>query len=474
MKDTFAKRAQLFVVLLAALAFAFIAGCSDDDGGTNGTGPGDDDGSFTYLFDDAIQAGDSLHLTADKKWLLSGFVFVEEDAVISIEPGTIIRARPGEGISASALIIARGGRIWANGTKDNPIIFTAQNDDIEDPTDIPLFSNGLWGGVIILGKATINDPAGVNQIEGIPSDEIRGEYGGNDDNDFSGEMRYVSIRHGGSEIGAANEINGLTLGAVGSQTVIEYVEVYSNYDDGVEFFGGTVNTKNIVVAFCGDDGFDYDEGFRGHGQFWFCIQQSDAGNHAGEHDGATGNEQGMPYARPIISNATYIGCGAGSGNPDNYAAIIMRDNAGGEYHNSIFSGFDMGLVIEDVVDEQTEDSRKRLEAGEIRFMNNLWYGFSSGNTPEAIWDQAGQEYCYDHMVLSANSNVVADPQFNAISRTNNAGLDPRPSSLGLAAGDAVIPEDAFFSQVSYKGAFDPSGESWLKGWTALDHYGFLQ
>jgi hypothetical protein len=473
-KDIFLSTIKIAAIFLAALSITFLASCSSSNDNKISNSELADT-AFTVFFDDMINAGDSVNLTADTKWLMSGFVFVEDGAALSIEPGTVIRFRPGTGVNASALIIAKGGRIWANGTKDNPIIMTAEVDDINDPTDLGLFDNGLWGGLILLGKATVNMPTGVNQIEGIPSDEPRGEYGGGatpTDNDNSGALHYVSIRHGGSEIGAGNEINGLTLGGVGSGTVIDYVEVYSNYDDGIEFFGGRPNVSHFAVAFCGDDCFDYDEGFRGNGQFWFGIQQSTVGNRGGEHDGATGDEQGTPYAHPIISNATYIGSGANSSNNDNDYAIIMRDNAGGEYHNSIFYGFKgSGLEIEDLGGQSPEDSRGRLEAGDIAFDNNIWYSFGAGNTMTAIFSQ---EFSRNYISQESWDNMVADPMITSISRMNNHGLDPRPSASGPAASGAVVPAGAFFQQVSYKGAFDPNGANWLEGWTALDHYGFLQ
>jgi len=118
--------------------------------------------------------------------------------------------------------------------------------------------------------------------------------------------------------------------------------------------------------------------------------------------------------------------------------------------------------------------KKRLEAGDIVFRNNIWYGFTSGNSADEIWNKAAREYEYDYMSPVANNNTVADPQINAISHTNNGDLDPRPSASGPAAGRANIPNGSFFNTVSYKGAFNPSGESWLRGWTALDDYGFLQ
>jgi len=310
----------------------------------------------------------------------------------------------------------------------------------------------------------------VGQIEGISSTEPRGQYGGGstpDDNDNSGVMRYVSIRHGGSEIGAGNEINGLTFGAVGRGTTIEHIEVFANYDDGYEWFGGTVNTKYLISAFCADDGFDYDEGFRGKGQFWFAIQSTDFAGRVGEHDGGTTPENGMPYAIPILSNCTYIGPGVNAfPQGDGAECVIFRDNAGGKYYNTIFTEYNgalggSGITIEDL--SSGEDSRQRLEAGDLLLNNNIWWQFGNGNT---LADLAPQTWVADS--LAANSNQIVDPQLNNIVRSNTGGLDPRPSASGPAASGAVVPNDPFFTQVNYYGAFDPNAIPWFRGWTALD------
>ena len=150
--------------------------------------------------------------TANNTYILNGFVYVNDGQTLTIEPGTVIKGRPGQAARASALIVAQGGTIEANGTAEAPIIFTAEADDLEG--SVPDDANGLWGGVIILGNASTNnlDVNGVKNVEGIPTDETRGAYGGTDDADDSGTLTYVSIRYGGSVIGANNEINGLTLG----------------------------------------------------------------------------------------------------------------------------------------------------------------------------------------------------------------------------------------------------------------------
>ncbi|RMH38687.1 MAG: T9SS C-terminal target domain-containing protein, partial [Gammaproteobacteria bacterium] len=353
----------------------------------------------------------------DNVYHLNGRVFVEEGAVLHIEAGTVIKGMPGSGEDASALIVARGGKIYAEGTAQRPIIFTAESDDVNNPADISYDTKGLWGGVIILGKAKINRPEGEFNIEGIPSTEPRGVYGGTDDDDNSGVFRYVSIRHGGAEIGEGNEINGLTLGGVGRGTTIDHVEVFANKDDGFEFFGGTVNVKNLIVAFCGDDGIDLDEGYRGKMQYVFVIQHPDFGNRCGEHDGAPKSAiTTEPKAYAQIYNATYLGSGMTSSNPDQDELFKLRENWGGIYANSIFGDYN-GYGV-DVSDKYSpDDAKDRLLAGEIQFKNNIWFNFNKRTLADSIGKQS---WIQSYLQNAANGNVDDDPQLMGISRIQNA------------------------------------------------------
>ncbi len=415
--------------------------------------------------DSDIQPGQTVTWTADNVYILNGFVFVDEGAKLYIEPGTVIKGQPGAAENASALIVARGGQIFAEGTRERPIIFTSVADDLSRTDDLPLDARGLWGGVIILGRAGLNSTPGETAIEGIPTTEPRGLYGGDNDADNSGVLRYVSVRYGGTDIGAGNEINGVTFGGVGSGTVVEYVEVVNNNDDGFEFFGGTVQAKYLVSAFNADDAFDYDEGFRGKGQFWFSLQAADKGNRGGEHDGGTSPEDGQPYATPVIANATYIGSGATSSNGKNDLVLKIRDNAGGFYYNSIFTDFwGRGVSVEDLA--SGEDSRARMEAGELVLANNIWYGFGRGNELDSI---ATQDFVREHLV--ANSNSITDPLLRGISRTVDNGLDPRPQAGSSAFSDVKAIDDPWFTQVDFRGAF--GDDLWISGWTFLDEMGFV-
>ncbi|MFT6202978.1 MAG: hypothetical protein ACI9V1_000075 [Spirosomataceae bacterium] len=235
-----------------------------------------------------------------KTYILGGRITVTSGATLTIQPGVIIKGRAGIGANATALLIARGAKLNANGTATLPIIFTSVADEIS-PEDIaagrfvsPNLAptiNGLWGGVIVLGKAKIsasNASGDVSeaQIEGIPTSDQNGLYGGIDDADNSGSIKYVSIRHGGANIGNGNEINGLTLGGVGSGTVIENIEIVANQDDGIEFFGGKVSVKNAVVWNVGDDAIDTDQSWSGTLDNFAIITPED---HNFELDGPEGS-----------------------------------------------------------------------------------------------------------------------------------------------------------------------------------------
>jgi hypothetical protein len=234
--------------------------------------------------------------TADNVYELGGRITVLDGVTLTIEPGTVIKGQAGTGANATALLVARGGKINAVGTPTKPIIFTSVADETTpEQVGAGLFispnldpaTQGLWGGVIILGKAPISASANEIQIEGIPTTDPNGLYGGNDVSDNSGVMKYVSIRHGGANIGNGNEINGLTLGGVGNGTTIENIEIVGNQDDGIEFFGGTVNVSNLLVWFSGDDAIDTDQAWAGTLNNFIVICGS-ATDHALEIDGPEG------------------------------------------------------------------------------------------------------------------------------------------------------------------------------------------
>ena len=360
---------------------------------------------------------------------------------------------------------------------------------MSDPTDFTRDDNQAWGGLIILGDATIARTGGETGIEGIDAAETRARFGGTQDDDNSGRLNYVSIRHGGTALTANNEINGLTLGGVGSGTEMDYIEIFANFDDGIEFFGGTVDVKHLAVAFCGDDAVDYDFGYRGRGQYWFSLQGPilNGTGRAGEHDGASPDNE-PPFAQPNIFNATYIGIGenetaAGGDAADDPAfGVILRDNAGGFYNNSIFTDFNGHAIAVEDRDDSTDDAFARLEAGDLAFNNNFFFGFGAGSDPEQLWVAVDQNEVVVPASTTtvanafvANGNQVVNPVLQDISNRNS--VDPRPSPFSPAASGAPAPTDDFFDTVDYYGAFGPGNgadnPTWLEGWTAIDEYSFL-
>jgi len=246
--------------------------------------------------------------TSNNIYQINQKVVVPDGITLTIEPGTIIKGSAGTGSLASALIVARGAIINAQGTADQPIIFTSTSDNIEvgqtAGTNLDENDRGLWGGLIVLGNAPCSFSGDIleAQIEGIPADDTFGLYGGTDSNDNSGVLSYISIRHGGALIGEGNEINGLTLGGVGSGTVINNIEVVGNVDDGIEFFGGTVDASNLLVWGQGDDALDIDQAYSGTIDNAVVVL-GDISDHAFEIDGPEGSGTGEFTLR----NATIIG-----------------------------------------------------------------------------------------------------------------------------------------------------------------------
>jgi hypothetical protein len=276
--------------------------------------------------------------TANNIYELANRVIVTNGATLTIEAGTLVKGRTGEGSLASALIISRGSKIIAEGTAENPIIFTSVEDEItvgeKVSPNLTELDNAKWGGLLILGAAPISAKNGDTEsnIEGIPADEAYGVYGGDNSADNSGVLKYISIRHGGSLIGAGNEINGLTLGGVGSGTLIQNIEIFATLDDGIELFGGTVNIDNLLVYWQGDDGIDIDQNYAGTITNFMVYQGDGVGTDEGlELDGPEGttNKSGLF----TLINGTIVSDGiAGS------AADIKAD-AQGTIENAVFTGY---------------------------------------------------------------------------------------------------------------------------------------
>ena len=340
-----------YLVLGLAGAMFAVTSCKKKEGCTDATAENydaeaeTDDGSCTYETPaEPTEITVSSNITTNTTWetgkcyILAGRIAVTNGATLTIQPGVLVKGEAGTGANATALLVSQDGMLDAQGTANAPIIFTSVADEIT-PADIaagnfaspnmPSDLDGLWGGVIVLGEATISVTGGTTaQIEGIPPSDPNGLYGGANDADNSGSISYISIRHGGANIGDGNEINGLTLGGVGTGTSVSHVEVVANQDDGIEFFGGTVNVSNALVWNAGDDAIDTDQAWAGTLDNFIVVAGSNT-DHGLEIDGP----EGTFMAGHTVTNGSIKGDG------ENTELGNFRDAAQGAFSNIFFFNF---------------------------------------------------------------------------------------------------------------------------------------
>ncbi|GGE14401.1 hypothetical protein [Psychroflexus salis] len=350
-------------LVLAMFGFLFTSCDSDDDNNING---GTDPEPENEVRVSGFITEDETW-TNDKIWILEGKVVVDNGATLTIDPGTIVKGEQGVQTLASALIIDNGAKLNAVGSASEPIVFTSVLDNIEigqtAGTNLTIQDRNLWGGVIVLGTAPCSFQGNAEQelIEGLPENSGYGLYGGNNPNDNSGHLEYISIRHGGAEIGEGNEINGLTLGGVGNGTIIRNIEVIANLDDGIEWFGGTVDSSNLIVWGCGDDAFDLDQAYSGtisNG----VIVQTIVSDHAFEIDGPEGDFQdGFTIENVTVFNDNSTESATNSGNREH---AQFRDGALGSFSNALLLN---GLSDADV--NLTDDTESNYTNGLLTFSN---------------------------------------------------------------------------------------------------------
>ncbi|MCC6459825.1 MAG: T9SS type A sorting domain-containing protein [Saprospiraceae bacterium] len=408
--------------------------------------------------------------TKNNTYLLSGFVYVTGGAKLTIEPGTVIK---GEKASKGALIVARGAQIIANGTPSEPIVFTSNES-------APTY--GDWGGLIILGYAPTNQlyngTPGLGLIEG-GLDPVKGLYGGGDQtggaiaDDNSGILRYVRIEYAGIAFQPNNEINGLTMGSVGSKTTIEYVQVSYANDDAFEWFGGTVNCKYLIAYRALDDDFDCDFGYAGKIQFALSVRDplvaDVSGSNGFEIDNNATGSGATPKTRPTFSNVTLLGPGA---NPavDYKRANHLRRNSETGLYNSVFVGaYPVGLFIDG------DSCAVNAQSGKMVIKNTFYHGMT---TPLSSNASAGVGF--DIAAYAAANQISTGTNSAAAGLLDPFNIDlpnPRPSATSPVLGyarfdsDARI-KDAFFTPVSYAGAFGPSGD-WSCPWAKWANSGCL-
>ncbi len=422
-----------------------------------------------------IAAGTTQTWYATNTYLLNTIIYVQSNAVLNIEAGTVIYGATNVTVArtdipnlVSALWVTRGGKLDAQGTVDKPIIFTAEGDDLAGrygPSD-----TGLWGGVVLMGKGLLNTAKDVvgnaaspkhDVYEGVDGPGPNGEhiFGGGDDEDSSGVLKYVSIRHAGNEFAPASELNALTMGAVGRGTVVEYVETYAGSDDGFEWWGGAVNGSHLVSAFCEDDDFDTDQGYRGTNQFLFAIKYPGVGtgdSRGFESDGdlnqSARGEQ--PLSKWVVYNATLIGRGKTETSGGLGVAWNTRDESAPNVFNSVFAGWNQGLKLD--------------TDGLLHFTNSLVEAFVENN----LWDvNTGSDAAGAFLFTTAGfANSVEDAKLGGVSYLPDGKLDPRPQSGSPALGNVKSGAPV---EVSYRGAFSGPTDNWADEWTTLARLGYL-
>ncbi len=434
-----------WMVILLALGLVLgigLVGCSDDDDDD------DDDDVINPSDDTVIYTGtyvEDVTIEADKTNILRGNVFFGTDnahITVTIEPGAVIY---GESSSLGTFIVARGSMIDAQGTAAAPIVLTSDKADGDR-------GRGDWGGLIINGSATLNTG------EEAWGEGSTGWYGGTDDADNSGILQYVRVEWAGQEISPENELNGIAFQGVGSGTIVDHVQVHMNSDDGIEFFGGTVNVKYAYTTGIGDDNFDWTDGWRGKGQFWVAQQYDDAGDQGFECDNSSEDNLATPRALPTIYNVTLVGQQSAD------IGMLLREGTGANIYNAIVMNFgDEGVRLDHnaTYTESWDDGTSALN-GTLIVDNSIFYNNAGGLAadggdadPNVIPFTAA-----DFMTTLNVNNREVDPLLNDPYNFSTPNYLPTGSSPALSG--AATPSDSWFDNADYVGAF--GSDNWLSGW----------
>lgn len=368
-------------------------------------------------------------LDAATDWLISGGVFVDNGATLTIGAGTTIHAA-NDG-TTPFLSISQGGMINACGTASSPIIFT------------PASSNpmpGDWGGIIVNGYATINSGTTAEGEGGT------GIYGGSNDSDNSGTLCYVRVEFAGKILGTDNELNGFSFNGVGSETTAHHLQAYRGSDDGFEFFGGTVNIKHCVSTGNQDDSFDWTQGWRGNGQFLVVEQNTDAGDRGFEGDNNSSNNNATPISNPTLSNITLIG--ADDGDASNQG-MKLRVGTKGSFYNCIITGFPKrGVQVEHDATISNMNNQTLVMASSLIDNTNPFVFTSSVGNDTTV------------------SNMFTDVSNNNTTATDGSITTFLNGLVGTSLNNAFDPTsiDSWFDAASYIGAIE-SGNDWTSSWT---------
>ncbi|GAA4463161.1 hypothetical protein GCM10023093_11010 [Nemorincola caseinilytica] len=403
-------------------------------------------------------------LWAGKTYTISAMIYVKNNATLTIGKGATIKAIKGK----NGIVVTRGAKLMAVGTVDSPIVFTSNEGTP---------AAGDWGGIVLLGKATtnatFNSVPGQGEIEGgVNNSAGDGIYGGTDDNDNSGKLKYVRIEYAGYPFQPDKELNSLTMGAVGRGTEIDYVQCSYGYDDAFEWFGGTVNCSHLISYKTHDDNFDADFGFRGNVQFGIAITDpADAdisGSNGFEVDNDATGSDNTPFTAPTFANMTIIGpkeTSTTTVNTNYKRAAHVRRNSRPAIINSVLLGFPSAGILLD-----GSKCANNMSSGAIEFK-----GVTVGGISKAF-DTVGTS---STSLGSLNTFLTTtNPSWNnaSVTNTSDAGLsaayasgasfNPNPNSGSVLTTGVVSTGrlGSFFSTVSYRGACSV-GDTWWKSWT---------
>lgn len=436
----------------------------------------------------------SYYFSCDTTYILDEKLWINNGVTLTIAPGTVIKGKPnGINVPQNSLIVTRGGKLIADGTLTCPIVFTSQNDQLDGT--YPVGTRGDWGGIQILGRAqlarvggtfgSVTTNNGEWVMEGLNNDP-RSVFGGASspiNNDNSGILRYVSIRHAGGATAANVELNGLSLGAVGSGTIIENVEIVSNDDDGFEWWGGTVNGRYLSNLFVNDDGFDIDMDFDGKLQFLFGLKApasiASGGESGFEWDGDEGTSTwfgGYSSAvstwrsHPVVYNATIIGNGStvsatGTGfTTGNPFGVSFKSKAEGEIYNSIFTGFNSAFNLQ----ASTDSSKLLYDNNLVKIACNHIIPNTRGVSATAANVTFTGADSTRFFGTDNNVKVTSIPGFDASFAINGStnqvtdNIDLTPTSN--ISTTCTPPADGFFVPANYRGAFEAGKKGWLNKW----------
>jgi hypothetical protein len=391
--------------------------------------------------------------TSNNKYILKGFVKVKSPAVLTIEPGTIIK---GDKVSKGTLIIERGAQIIAEGTPSKPIVFTSNEAKGSR-------AYGDWGGIIICGKAPINLPGG----EGIVEGGTNALYGGNVPTDNSGKLKYVRIEFCGIAFQTNQEINGLTMGGVGSGTQIEYVQVSYSGDDSFEWFGGSVDAKYLIAFRGWDDDFDTDNGYSGRVQFAAAMRDKDIADQSGSNGFESDNDgtgtAATPNTKAIFSNVSIFGpleTASTTFNTQFKRGAHLKRNTQTCIYNSLIAGFPFGMFIDGSLAEANAIN------GDLQVRNNVIAGCTTPLTASANFDIQSwfNNTAFGNSILYNAADILS---YYPVNLTNPSVL-PQSGSPLLNGADFTSSnlQGGFFTTVNYRGAF--GSNDWTQGWTNFD------